>query len=81
MLIDFTSGEGQYMDEEVIVTKAPGSCAMSEDSAKERVREQVRNQTYQSAHIATFEKNMREQIPIGIIFGELIPDISGPLLY
>ena len=68
------------MDEEVIITKAPGSCAMEEDGGNGRVRQQVRTQTYKTAHVATFEKNMKEKIPIGIIFGKLIPDVPGSLL-
>lgn len=56
------------MDEEIIITQAGGACEMNEEG----VRQQVKSQTYKSARIATFEKNMREMIPIGIIFGKLL---------
>lgn len=56
------------MDEEVIVTKAPGSCAMSEDSAKERVRQQVKNQTYQSAGKHTVTRFRLQKINLECLF-------------
>ena len=55
------------MDEEIVITRAGGACEMTEQG----IRQQAKSQTYKSAHIATFEKNMRENIPIGIIFGKL----------
>ena len=81
MLFDWPSPNDQYMDEEIIITKAPGSCDMIDDEDHVRVRQLTKNQTYQSAHIATFEKNMLEKLPIGVIFGKLIPDVYGHLLY
>ena len=77
ILIDFASGEGQYMNEEIIVTKAPGFCSMTENDENMRTRQQVKSQTYSSAHIATFENTMHEQLAVGVIFGKLIPDVSG----
>lgn len=76
MLIDFPNGDGQYMDEEIIITKAPGSCEMLDDDSRGRVRQQVRSQTYQSAHIKTFENNMNDHVAIGVIFGKSISYIS-----
>ena len=73
--MDSASEKCQYMDEEVLITSAGGSCAMDEEG----VRQQKEDQTYDSAHIAVFERNMREMVPIGIIFGKP-RSIGSPLL-
>lgn len=65
------------MDEEVIITRAGGACEITEEGK----RQQAKSQTYKSAHVATFERNMREQIPIGVIFGKLSSIGSTFLLY
>ena len=43
------------MDEEIIITKAPGGCEMVDNGRQAKVRQQSKSQTYQSARIATYE--------------------------
>ena len=69
------------MDEEIIITKAPGGCEMVDDGRKGKVRQQSKSQTYESARIATYENTMLEKLPIGVIFGTLIPHVCSHLLY